>query len=90
MVLAPGGAHLARPVARARPEVDERVSAQESASRDAVSVNMFKLHERYSEEPRSHAAGNTVRSFKAVPSESLIRAFISVGPAYLCSFCELD
>ncbi|XP_008436146.1 growth/differentiation factor 10 [Poecilia reticulata] len=67
VILAPGGAHLARQVAGARPEVDERVSARERASRDAVSGNMFKLYERYSEEPRSQAAGNTVRSFKAVP-----------------------
>lgn len=41
----------------------------ESAKRDMVSVNMFKVYERYSKDPQSHSQrdGNTVRSFKAVP-----------------------
>lgn len=75
MILESAGAHLvsrgqdgaARQVAGAPPEVEQRVFAQESANRDMVSVNMFKVYERYSKEPRSHREGNTVRSFKAVP-----------------------
>lgn len=77
MILGSAGAHLvsggqdgaARQVTGAPPEVDQRVFARESANRDMVSVNMFKVYERYSKEPRSHREGNTVRSFKAVPSE---------------------
>lgn len=44
----------------------------ESAKRDMVSVNMFKVYERYSKDPQSHSQrdGNTVRSFKAVPAIS--------------------
>lgn len=44
----------------------------ESAKRDIVSVNMFKVYERYSKDPQSHSQkdGNTVRSFKAVPGVS--------------------
>uniref|UniRef100_A0A1A8ETG3 Growth differentiation factor 10b n=1 Tax=Nothobranchius korthausae TaxID=1143690 RepID=A0A1A8ETG3_9TELE len=53
--------------AEAQPAVDQRVLAHESASRDVVSVNMFKVYERYSKEPQSRMKGNTVRSFKAVP-----------------------
>ncbi|KAK7918900.1 hypothetical protein WMY93_010184 [Mugilogobius chulae] len=51
-----------------RPNGDES-SPAESAKRDMVSVNMFKVYERYSKDPQSHSQrdGNTVRSFKAVP-----------------------
>lgn len=49
------------------PAVEERVSARESANRDMVSINMFKVYEKYSKEPQSQREGNTVRSFKAVP-----------------------
>lgn len=48
---------------------EERVFAHESAARDMVSINMFKVYEKYSKEPQSQGDGNTVRSFKAVPSE---------------------
>ncbi len=51
------------------PAAEERVFAHESANRDMVSINMFKVYERYSKEPQSQRDGNTVRSFKAVPSE---------------------
>ncbi|XP_028263751.1 growth/differentiation factor 10 [Parambassis ranga] len=44
--------------------------AQESAHQDMVSINMFKVYEKYSKEPRSEREGNTVRSFKAVPRVS--------------------
>ncbi|XP_070783490.1 growth/differentiation factor 10 [Enoplosus armatus] len=60
-----GGA--ARQGADVRPAAERRVFAHESANRDMVSVNMFKVYERYSKEPRSQRDGNTVRSFKAVP-----------------------
>ncbi|XP_035515100.1 growth/differentiation factor 10b [Morone saxatilis] len=49
------------------PAVEERVFAHESANRDMVSINMFKVYEKYSKEPQSQRDGNTVRSFKAVP-----------------------
>ncbi|KAL7372663.1 hypothetical protein ABVT39_020273 [Epinephelus coioides] len=49
------------------PPVEERVFAHESANRDMVSINMFKVYEKYSKEPQSQRDGNTVRSFKAVP-----------------------
>lgn len=49
--------------------VEQRVFAHESAARDMVSINMFKVYEKYSKEPQSQRDGNTVRSFKAVPSE---------------------
>ncbi|KAM4527055.1 growth/differentiation factor 10 [Fundulus diaphanus] len=75
VILESGGAHLAsdnqdgaaRQVAGAPPAEDRRVLAQESANRDMVSVDMFKVYERYSKEPRSRREGNTVRSFKAAP-----------------------
>lgn len=51
------------------PVAEERVFAHESASRDMVYINMFKVYENYSKEPQSQRDGNTVRSFKAVPSE---------------------
>lgn len=51
------------------PAVEERVFAHESANRDMVSINMFQVYEKYSKEPQSQRDGNTVRSFKAVPSE---------------------
>ncbi|XP_054623507.1 growth/differentiation factor 10b [Dunckerocampus dactyliophorus] len=38
-----------------------------SSSRDMVSISMFKVYERYSEETSSHKEGNTVRSFTSVP-----------------------
>lgn len=47
----------------------QRGFAHESANRDMVSINMFKVYERYSKEPQSQRDGNTVRSFKAAPSE---------------------
>lgn len=46
-----------------------RVFTHEGAKRDMVSINMFKVYEKYSKEPQSQREGNTVRSFKAVPSE---------------------
>ncbi|XP_042364041.1 growth/differentiation factor 10-like [Plectropomus leopardus] len=49
------------------PAVEPRVFAHESANRDMVSINMFKVYEKYSKEPQSQRDGNTVRSFKAVP-----------------------
>nr|UYS55103.1 bone morphogenetic protein 3b [Rachycentron canadum] len=49
------------------PAVDQRVLAHESANRDMVSINMFKVYEKYSKEPLSQRDGNTVRSFKAAP-----------------------
>ncbi|KAM9336032.1 growth/differentiation factor 10 [Symphorus nematophorus] len=49
------------------PAVEERVFAHDSANRDMVSINMFKVYEKYSKEPQSQRDGNTVRSFKAVP-----------------------
>lgn len=48
---------------------EQRVFAQESANRDMVTINMFKVYEKYSKEPQSQKEGNTVRSFKALPSE---------------------
>ncbi|KAM9424126.1 growth/differentiation factor 10-like [Pholidichthys leucotaenia] len=51
-----------------RPGAEEhRVLAHESATRDMVSINMFKVYEKYSKDPQSQREGNTVRSFKAVP-----------------------
>lgn len=55
--------------AEVAPAVEQRVFAHESANRDMVSINMFKVYEKYSKEPQSQSDGNTVRSFKAVPSE---------------------
>lgn len=49
---------------------EQRVFTQESANRDMVSINMFKVYEKYSKEPQSQREGNTVRSFKAVPRVS--------------------
>ena len=49
--------------------VDRRVVAHGGAKRDVVSVNMFRVYERYSKDPQSRRDGNTVRSFRAVPSE---------------------
>ncbi|KAA8581179.1 growth/differentiation factor 10 [Etheostoma spectabile] len=49
------------------PAVEQRVFAHESANRDMVSINMFKVYEKYSKEPQSQRDGNTVRGFKAVP-----------------------
>ncbi|KAM3592572.1 uncharacterized protein V6R79_021491 [Siganus canaliculatus] len=46
---------------------EERAFAHEGANRDMVSINMFKVYEKYSKEPRSQKDGNTVRSFKATP-----------------------
>lgn len=48
---------------------EQGVFAHEGANRDMVSINMFKVYEKYSKEPQSQRDGNTVRSFKAVPSE---------------------
>lgn len=48
---------------------EQRVFAHDSANKDMVSISMFKVYEKYSKEPRSLKDGNTVRSFKAVPSE---------------------
>lgn len=53
--------------------VEERVFAHGSANRDMVSINMFKVYEKYSKEPlQSRRDGNTVRGFKAVPGEFII------------------
>lgn len=51
------------------PAAQERVFAHDGANRDMVSISMFKVYEKYSEEPQRQSDGNTVRSFKAVPSE---------------------
>lgn len=48
---------------------EERVFTHGGAARDMASINMFKVYEKYSKEPRRQSHGNTVRSFKAVPSE---------------------
>ncbi|XP_029383703.1 growth/differentiation factor 10 [Echeneis naucrates] len=61
---------VARQAADGAPAVDQRVLTRESANRDMVSINMFKVYERYSKEPQSQREGNTVRSFKAVPRVS--------------------
>ncbi|XP_068452402.1 growth/differentiation factor 10-like [Clinocottus analis] len=60
-----GGA--ARKGAEVSAAVEQRVFAHDGASRDMVSINMFKVYEKYSKEPQSQKDGNTVRSFKAVP-----------------------
>ena len=63
----------ARQGADVPPAVEERVFAHGSANRDMVSINMFKVYEKYSKEPlQSQRDGNTVRGFKAVPSEFII------------------
>ncbi|XP_068610721.1 growth/differentiation factor 10-like [Brachionichthys hirsutus] len=62
-----GLAEAVRQSADFRPTVEERIFTHESADRDMVSINMFKVYERYSKVPRSHGDGNTVRSFKAAP-----------------------
>ncbi|XP_028990833.2 growth/differentiation factor 10b [Betta splendens] len=49
------------------PAAERRVLTHDAANRDMVSISMFKLHEKYSEEPQSQRDGNTVRSFRAVP-----------------------
>lgn len=49
---------------------EERVLARDGVVRDMLSISMFRVFERYREEPQSSQRdGNTVRSFKAVPSE---------------------
>ncbi|KAJ4940105.1 hypothetical protein JOQ06_026415 [Pogonophryne albipinna] len=45
---------------------EQRVFAHEGTKRDMVSINMFKVYEKYSKEPLSQREANTVRSFKAV------------------------
>lgn len=55
--------------ADASPGAEERAFAHRGAARDMVSISMFKVYERYSKEPQSQRDGNTVRSFKAAPSE---------------------
>uniref|UniRef100_UPI0037E70119 growth/differentiation factor 10 n=1 Tax=Semicossyphus pulcher TaxID=241346 RepID=UPI0037E70119 len=47
--------------------VEQRVFTHENANQDMVSINMFKVYEKYNKEPQSQRDGNTVRSFKAVP-----------------------
>ena len=84
VLLESSGAHLVsegvdgavRQGSGAAPAMEQRVFTQDSATRDVVSVNMFKLYEKYSKEPQSQREGNTVRSFKALPSE-WPHAFIS-------------
>lgn len=51
------------------PAGEQRVFTHDRAKRDMVSINMFKVYEKYSKDPQSQRDGNTVRSFKAVPSE---------------------
>ncbi|XP_049615224.1 growth/differentiation factor 10 [Syngnathus scovelli] len=46
---------------------ERRVFTHPSSGRDVVTSSMYKVYERYSEDPRSHNQGNTVRSFTAVP-----------------------
>ncbi|KAM6963912.1 growth/differentiation factor 10 [Tautogolabrus adspersus] len=50
--------------------LEQRVFTHENAHRDMVSINMFKVYEKYTKEPQSQRDGNTVRSFKAVPTVS--------------------
>lgn len=64
--------------------MEPRVFTHGGAERDMVSVNMFKLHEKYSEEPQSQREGNTVRSFKGLPSEWPPRFHLVL----LCSKCS--
>ncbi|XP_056285447.1 growth/differentiation factor 10b [Pseudoliparis swirei] len=60
-----GGA--ARPGAEVSVAGEPRVFTHDGANRrDAVSIHMFKVYEKYSKEPQSQRDGNTVRSFKAV------------------------
>ncbi|XP_072312583.1 growth/differentiation factor 10 [Eucyclogobius newberryi] len=49
----------------------------EDSKREMVSVNMFKVFEKYSKDPQSHSQrdGNTVRSFKAEPVMSQGKEF---------------
>ncbi|KAF3704680.1 Growth/differentiation factor 10 [Channa argus] len=56
-----------RPDADVSSAEERRVFTHESANRDMVSINMFKVYEKYSKESHSQRDGNTVRSFKAVP-----------------------
>ncbi|XP_020308907.1 growth/differentiation factor 10 [Oncorhynchus kisutch] len=51
-------------------ETTDSTSSRESARRDMVSINMFKVYEKYSKEPQRHRDENTVRSFKAIPGVS--------------------
>lgn len=60
---------IVRQGADVSPAGEQRVFTRGSANRDMVSINMFKVYEKYSKEPQSQRDGNTVRSFKAVPSE---------------------
>lgn len=63
-----GGA--ARQAGQAGDGAEERIFARDGAARDMVSISMFKVFERYSEESQSpQTDGNTVRSFKAASSE---------------------
>lgn len=64
-----GQERAVRQGAEVSPAAEQRVFAQESVNRDMVTINMFKVYEKYSKEPQSQKEGNTVRSFKAVPSE---------------------
>lgn len=49
---------------------EERVFARDGVARDMASVSMFRVFERYREEPHSSQRdGNTVRSFKPAPSK---------------------
>ncbi|XP_054455360.1 growth/differentiation factor 10-like [Anoplopoma fimbria] len=42
-------------------------AVEQRVNRDMVSINMFKVYEKYSKEPQSQRDANTVRSYKAVP-----------------------
>ncbi|XP_031153757.1 growth/differentiation factor 10b [Sander lucioperca] len=66
-MLSEGLGEAVRQGAGVSPAVEQRVFAHESANRDMVSINMFKVYEKYSKEPQSQRNGNTVRGFKAVP-----------------------
>lgn len=55
---------------RAGDGAEERVFARDGVARDMVSVSMFRVFERYREEPHSaQRDGNTVRSFRSAPSK---------------------
>ncbi|KAM6951342.1 growth/differentiation factor 10 [Aplochiton taeniatus] len=49
---------------------DSHVPTRKSADRDMLSINMFKVYEKYSKEPHRQRDGNTVRGFRGVPGIS--------------------
>lgn len=49
---------------------DSHVPTRKSADRDMLSINMFKVYEKYSKEPHRQRDGNTVRGFRGFPGIS--------------------